>query len=61
MMKDINITALREIVEKKRQEMVWLTQKYRLTSPEVVRASQELDRLLNVLGNREKVLQGNIA
>ncbi|MCU5571083.1 aspartyl-phosphate phosphatase Spo0E family protein [Bacillus cereus] len=57
MVKDINITLLREVVEKKRQEMIWLTQKYRLTSPEVVQASQELDKLLNMLGNREEVLQ----
>ncbi|MFJ7557748.1 aspartyl-phosphate phosphatase Spo0E family protein [Bacillus thuringiensis] len=57
MVKNINITLLREVVEKKRQEMIWLTQKYKLTSPEVVQASQELDTLLNMLGSREKVLQ----
>lgn len=57
MVKDTDITLLREVVEKKRQEMIWLTQKYRLTSPEVVQASQELDKLLNMLDNREKVFQ----
>ncbi|WP_144489360.1 aspartyl-phosphate phosphatase Spo0E family protein [Bacillus thuringiensis] len=57
MMRDINIAVLKEVIEKKRQEMIWLTQKYRLTSPQVVRASQELDNLLNMLGSREKVLQ----
>lgn len=57
MLKDINITVLKEVVEKKREEMIWLTQKYRLTSPEVVRASQELDTLLNMLGSGEKALQ----
>ncbi|HFU7090337.1 TPA: aspartyl-phosphate phosphatase Spo0E family protein [Bacillus cereus] len=44
-------TTLVNEIEKKRQEMMHLTKRYMLTSPEVIRASEELDRLMNRLEN----------
>ncbi|WP_276327757.1 aspartyl-phosphate phosphatase Spo0E family protein [Bacillus paramycoides] len=38
-------------VKKKREEMIQLTKRYFLTSPEVIQVSQELDKLLNMLRN----------
>ncbi|WP_343069283.1 aspartyl-phosphate phosphatase Spo0E family protein [Lysinibacillus agricola] len=45
----MNCITLRYLVENKRAEMIQLTKHYMLTSLEVIRISQELDNLLNML------------
>ncbi|OOR21924.1 aspartyl-phosphate phosphatase Spo0E family protein [Bacillus cereus] len=49
MSREMNRTTLRSQIEKKRQEMIRLTKRHMLTSPEIICVSQELDRLLNRL------------
>lgn len=58
---EMNCTALRYLVEKKREEMIQLTKRYMLTSPEVIGVSQELDKLLNLLRKGECHLKEYIA
>ncbi|WP_251528140.1 Spo0E family sporulation regulatory protein-aspartic acid phosphatase [Metabacillus litoralis] len=41
-------------IERKREEMILLGNHHGLTSPEVIQASQQLDRLLNHLGYLKK-------
>ncbi|MBE5107603.1 aspartyl-phosphate phosphatase Spo0E family protein [Bacillus thuringiensis] len=45
---EVNCIKIRFLVEKKREELVQLTKLYMLTSPEVIRVSQELDNLMNM-------------
>ncbi|PGZ57405.1 hypothetical protein COE58_26100 [Bacillus cereus] len=56
MIQEMNCTTLRVQIEKKRQEMIHLTKYYMLTSQKVIRVSQELDSLLNMLRRKNEVL-----
>lgn len=61
MRSEMNCTTLRYLVEEKREEMIQLTKSYMLTSSEVIRVSQELDKLLNMLRKYECHLKEYIA
>lgn len=50
---EMNCTKIRFLVENKREEMIQLTKFYMLTSPEVIRVSQELDNLMNMFRRGE--------
>lgn len=54
---EMNCMSLRSLVEKKREEMIPLTKSYRLTSPELIRVSKELDKLKVVLFKRKCMMR----
>ena len=45
----MNVTKLNDRIEVKKQELIYLVEKYGFTHDKVISFSQELDRLLNLL------------